>query len=334
MKHNALVSGALGALAAASIVSGCAGLQAAAQTLPAGRQAARQRASWMSPNAGGMNLLYVSEDSSVIVYDYGTSTQVGQLDYFSHAAGSCTDSAGDVYVTNYGAADVIEFAHGKSSPIKTLVDPSPYATDCSVDPTTGNLAVINQYGQAQYAPGNVAIYPAGKNSPKTYKIKGFVTYISGTYDATGNLLVSDDESSGPKFAILQHGTSSFKAVSLPHDSQWTRPGYVRWDGEYFDVEYVIPFYNVPCIFLWYTVNGTRGTQEGYMVTQELQTNGGPFWLGRVGGPKSVTRANQLVAAISSNYGGVLGWSYPRGGSFIFDVYRYGGGGVTASLVRQ
>ena len=102
---------------------------------------------------------------------------------------------------------------------------------------------------------------------------------------------------------------------------------MRWDGEYFDVEW--EYFGVS-LFEWYTIKNYKGTYEGYMLTEESGEGGGPFWLGRVGGPKSVTRANQLVAAMSS----VMGWNYPRGGSYIFQIYDdYQAGGVSASVVR-
>jgi hypothetical protein len=316
------------AFAAAVLLNGCGGRGPQAQALPAGGDGAARLPSSMSPAAAGKNLLYVSEDEDVHVYDYATDKQVAELDYFTHAAGSCTDAKGDVFVTNDGAADVLEFAHGKSAPIKTLIDPSPYAIDCAVDPSTGNLAVVNQYGEIEYAPGDVAIYSGARGNPKTYKVTGFSTYVSCTYDAKGDLLVSDVESSGVKFAMLSHGSSKFEAITLPHSGQWAGPGFVRWDGAYFDVEFAV---GETSIFVWYTIKGSSGTQEGYTSTEESGEVGGPFWLGRIGGPKSVKRANQLVVAV---YDGVTGWDYPRGGDYIFQLYGdQRAGGVTASVAR-
>jgi hypothetical protein len=321
-----------GALAAIVVLAGCAGSVVQTQPLAPQSRAGTHGLSWMAPNAGGKkNLLYVSYGSSVLVYDYGTTTEVGQLSYFSHAAGSCTDPSGDVYVTNYGAADVIEFAHGGSKPIQTLIDPSPYATDCAFDPSTGNLAVINKYGQSEYSPGNVAIYTKAKGKPKTYKIKGFTTYVSGSYDARGNLLVSAAPASSyvVEFAMLQHRSNAFKAATLQRSGNFKYPGYVRWDGEYFDVEW--EYFGVS-LFEWYTIKDYNGTYEGYMLTEESGEGSGPYWLGRIGGAKSVTRANQLVGAMTIY--GVMGWNYPRGGSYIFQIYDDSqAGGVSASAIR-
>jgi hypothetical protein len=321
----------LSAAVAGLMVAGCAGSGIATQSLAPQDRAGAPSASSMAPDAVDKNLLYVSSYSSVLVYDYGTDTEVGKLGGFSHAAGECTDALGDVYVTNWGAADVIEFAHGGSKPIKTLIDPSPYAIDCAVDPSTGNLAVINQYGQTEYSAGNVAIYADAKGKPKTYKISGFTTYVSGGYDAGGDLLVSDSAASSADFAMLAHGSGSFKAVTMQRRSGFTLPGYIRWDGEYFVVEFV-PYRADVAIFEWYTIKNFKGTEEGYMSTEASVYGGGPFWVGRVGGNKSVKRANQLAADIE---GEVFGWNYPRGGSYIFQFY--GGsqnGGISASIVSK
>lgn len=318
----------LPALASAVTLNGCGDRVTQASVFPAG--ATSRPMSWMSPDAGAKNLLYVSSYQQVLVYDYGTNNEVGKLDYFTDAAGSCTDAKGDVFVTNYGAADILEFAHGKSSPIRTLIDPSPYAYDCAVDPSTGNLAVVNEYGQSQYSPGNVALYTDAKGNPKTYKINGFSTYASCTYDSEGDLLVGDIESSDVgKFAMLPHGSSKFAAVSLPADQNWISYGFTRWDGAYFDVEYRSAV--APSFFVWYTIKGSKGTQEGYTTMEESGDIGGPFWLGRIAKNRSVKRANQLVVAIY-NFG-ITGWDYPRGGDYIFLLYGVRGDGVTVSLAR-
>jgi hypothetical protein len=316
--------------AAALMLDGCAG--SAVQTQPLVPQSrAATHGSWMAPDAASKNLLYVSDGSSVLVYDYGTTNQVGTLSDFSHAAGECTDAKGDVYVTNNGAADILEFAHGGNKPIRTLIDPTPYAIDCAVDPSTGNLVVINEYGQSEYSPGNVVVYAGAKGNPKTYKIKGFTTYVSGSYDASGDLLVSAYQGSSynVELAMQPKGSDAFKAVTLQYRNQnFKYPGFVRWDGEYYVIEF--EFFG-STIFEWYTIADYQGTREGYMLTEESGESGGPFWLGRIGGPKSVTRANQLAGAMLE---GVMGWNYPRGGSYIFQIYDdQRAGGVSASVVR-
>lgn len=330
MGRGVLVAGIF--IAGAAVLAGCTSSPARLQDVPPADRVTLGPQSWISPGAAGKNLLYVSNREDVKVYAYETNAQVGDLNYFSDASGSCTDSLGDVFITNYGAASVLEFAHGGTKPVKTFIDPSPYPIDCSVDPKSGDLAVVNQYGQSEYSPGNVAIYAGSKGKPKKYESKVISKYISASYDDRGNLLVSGYESSATElsFAVLDQGSSRFETVALPHSGQWRGPGNIRWDGEYFDVEFEVPYSENPTIFMWYTIEGKKGTQEGYMETEESGTGAGPFWLGRIGGPRSVKRANQLVAEVPS-YGSILYWNYPEGGADIFDMYDVANGvGVTVS----
>lgn len=284
-------------------------------------------ASPLSPNASSKTLVYVSDYSSVLVYAYETGTQVGKLDYFNHAAGSCTDAAGDVYVANDGDADVIEFSHGGTKP-KYIVDPSPYPVDCAIDRTTGNLAVINQYGYSEYAPGIVAVYAAGKGKPKLYKSPFSTALVSGAYDARGNLLVSAYQGSTIAFATLPAGKTKMETVSLPLSRNWYGPAYVRWDGQYFVADFRTGYTDDPGIFVMYSIKGLSGERQGYALAE--YSGSGPFWLGKIGGAKSLQRANQLLVCGQSGYGGLMYYDYPEGGAYIYDLYQYENCGVTVS----
>lgn len=286
---------------------------------------ARSR-TWMSPDASGKSLLYVSYYSAVQVYDYETDTQVGNLSYFAHAGGSCTDAHGNVYIANYGDADVLEFSHGGTKP-RYIVDPSADPVDCSIDPTTGNLAVIN--GNA--SPGNVAIYAGGKGKPKVYKSPFSTSLVSGAYDPSGNLLVSAYQNNTIDFAMLPAGKTKMESVTLPYQQDWYGPAYVRWDGEYFVVDFQTSYTRSPAVLIMYTLKGTTGEREGYSIAQDSDGSG-PFWLGKIGGPKNAHRANQLVFCSRGGYGGVLFYDYPQGGEFVFDLDQLDeAGGATVSL---
>jgi hypothetical protein len=222
--------------ASGALLSGCTASQGTPLPSPETPGARHKVPRW--PVTGSRkNLLYISYGSEVSIYDYATDTQAGTLSGFSHASGSCTGSHGDVFITNYGAADILEFAHGGTKPIGTLIDPSPYPVDCSVDPASGNLAVVNEYGQTEYSKGDVAIYIRAKGKPKVYKDATLDTFLSCTYDARGDLLVSSYKGSALSFALLALGSTELKAVSLPFTPGSYGTPYVRWDGEYFVVEF-------------------------------------------------------------------------------------------------
>lgn len=283
---------------------------------------------WMSPGAAPKSLVYVSDYSAVDVYDYESSTQVGTLSYFSHAGGSCTDAHGNVYITNIGSADILEFAHGGAKPTY-IIDPTPYPVDCAVNRANGNLAVINEYGSSQSSPGNVTIYAGGKGKPQVYKSPFSTPLVSGAYDAKGNLLVSSYGSNTFNFALLPAGQTKLQSISIPHQTDWYGPPYVRWDGEYFVINYRAEYVDEPVIFVMYTIKGSGAIQEGYGVAERAGESG-PFWLGRVGGPKTLHRANRVILCSSYDYGGISYYYYPELGASVFGLNLNGDEGVTVS----
>jgi hypothetical protein len=66
--------------------------------------------------------------------------------------GDCSNRTGDVFVPNN--TEVFEYAHGGTSPIATLSLPGNSGAACSIDPSTGNLAVVFSGSDA-----DVAIFP-------------------------------------------------------------------------------------------------------------------------------------------------------------------------------
>ncbi len=309
-------------IALAAALAGCSVVPAQAP-IHTSLRPATGRGSWMTPATSSKNLLYLSAYDAVDVYDYATSTEVGSLTGFDHASGSCTDAKGDVFITNTGDADVLEFAHGGTKPTY-VIDPYPYPVDCSIDPSTGNLAVVNEYGASEYSPGNIAVYAQAKGTPKVYKSS--TQLLSATYDAKGDLLVSGSESNNVNYAVLVAGGSKLQTVSLQQFSG-TYASWVRWDGEYFVVE--VEGQDFTPLFVMFTLKGTSATEEGFMAVNKTAEGEGPFWLGRINAPKGRRRANQLVA--SPDDSGVMFWDYPEGGLYVF---RFGSedqyGGVTVS----
>jgi hypothetical protein len=131
---------ALGVCAAAVMMAGCGGAQNAAgampQTLMPGGGVARG-GSWMKPGAKRMNkLLYISDQRSndVYVYEYSTGYLVGRLTGFYMPWGQCVDAVGNIWITDYQAQSVDEFAHGGTQVIKTMRTHG-VPDSCSIDPT-------------------------------------------------------------------------------------------------------------------------------------------------------------------------------------------------------
>jgi len=198
--------------------------------------------SWMAPGVTKQDLLYVSNINagSVAVYSYPEGKLVGTLTGFHQPDGLCSDKKGDVWIVNsensHSGEDIVEYKHGGKTPIATLDDYGQDLVGCSVDPTTGDLAVTNivSYSNAQ---GSVAIYTHAKGTPKLYTDpQMFAVYFCG-YDDKGNLYVDGTQvvQSGVfQFAELPKGKTKFTNIALK-GATIHFPGNVRWDGKYMAV---------------------------------------------------------------------------------------------------
>jgi hypothetical protein len=256
----------LGILATATLLSGCAaaGTQIApARTSPSQEtlaQAEGPAGSWMSPAAKQIDLLYVSDVSAnvVDVYAYGSGKRVGRLKGFSKPHGQCIDKAGDVFITDSGAGQILEYAHGGSAPLQTLADPGNFPHGCSVDPKTGDLAVTNLPPDA--GSGSVSVYRKAQGTAKTYRIANFAFYYFPGYDASGNLFVDGtDDRANFLFAELGARKKKFSAVTL--NRTFNFPAAVQWDGSHLAVGDQVSL-NGPSAVYEFTISGSTGTQVG------------------------------------------------------------------------
>lgn len=119
--------------------------------------------SWMAPEATSEDLVYVTGGcGGTCVVSYPAGKIVGYLNLGNGLnAGVCSDSGGNVYISNNresNDSEVVEYAHGGTTPKATFDLPGFDAAGCSVDPTTGNLAVMFE-GSGD----GVAIFTSGAN---------------------------------------------------------------------------------------------------------------------------------------------------------------------------
>ncbi|HVN68551.1 MAG TPA: hypothetical protein VMU38_02715 [Candidatus Binatia bacterium] len=193
-----------------------------------GATAAGTARSWMADDAKSKDLLYISDlgTNAVDVYSYPKGAEVGKLTGFGSVAGLCTDKAGDVFVVDE-AGPVAVYSHGGSSPMRKL-QTSGAPDGCSVDPTTGNLAVTNE---SSYLYGTIAIYAHAKGKAKPlYNDMVDATFYCG-YDPSGDLFIDGwDRSAKPIFLELPHHGKTIKVMTLSKPIE--TPGGVQWDGKY------------------------------------------------------------------------------------------------------
>jgi hypothetical protein len=234
-------------------------------------------------------LLYVVGTKHVYIFTYPKGGLVGQttIDYGSD---DCSNKYGDVFATGY---DVIKvFAHGDTKPQRTLSVPGD-AYACSVDPTTGNLAVLGTAG--------ILLFKKAKGNYEQLNMPTFRTRNCG-YDNKGNLFVDGYLYSKFKFAELPKGSANFIELSV---GQNIVGGEVQWDGKYITVE-DYGGYGVAKIYRL-QVSGSRATIVG--TTQLTQASMMPLlsWIydGAIIVPYSIGSGYKDVA--------VGFWNYPAGG---------------------
>jgi hypothetical protein len=175
-------------------------------------------------------LLYVSNyhNNDVLVFQH--DKLVGTLTGLRGPDGVCPDKAGHVWIVNNLGANIVEYAHGGTSPIATLQDPGVYPLGCAVNPITGALAVTNIFttGSGQ---GSVAIYHHASGNPLILTDPDiFYVYFCG-FDSAGNLFIDGrDTSGGFKFAELPRNKYKFKNITL--DQTIYFPGAIQWDRKH------------------------------------------------------------------------------------------------------
>jgi hypothetical protein len=213
------------ALCAAWALAGC-GTQSVAPAPP--QHAASARA-----DTASQDLLYVSDVNTDDVYAlrYPRGGLVFTLTGFGQPDGLCSDAEGNVFVTNYLYDNAVEYAHGARTPTKTFIAPGATSA-CSVDPTTGNLAVVF----SSYSKGTgVAVFPSAQGSPVvTYSGAGAIL-THGGYDNEGNLFLDGDTNGRAwGFFVLPKSGGPILYVTLSGGS-FSKSGQIQWDGKHMAV---------------------------------------------------------------------------------------------------
>lgn len=297
---------AFGIGAASALLAGCGGSQAppvVANPLPQARTIAVQAPpgkSWMLPEAKSQNLLYVADSGvGVIVYSYRPSPikYVGLLAEPQFAEGECVDSAQNIFITNesvVGSSGIFEYAHGGTTPIRILGNSYYIPVNCSVDPTTGNLAAVG-YPYRGVGDG-VTIYKKARGRP-TFYAAGFAAYDCG-YDDKGNLFIDGAVTSGHlSLAELPKGGTTFRNVTL--SQSFRAPGGIQWDGKYLAVGDLYA-----AIIYEFDISGSGGTEVG-----STPLNGaGTVWQFFIDGDRVI------APSTFEEYTGFVGiYDYPAGG---------------------
>jgi hypothetical protein len=263
--------------------------------------------SWMLAKAVPDNLWYVADTfaSSIFIYSWRKLTPEGEINTgLSEPYTFCVDKTQDVYVADFGLHEVLEYTHGGTTPIKTL-GTNGFAIACSVDPTTGNLAVSNFSGYPS-GNGSVLVYAGATGTPTVYSAPNLDLYWLASYDSSGNLFVDGEDPSGAvSLAELPAGGSSFEPITM--DVTLGFPGGVFWDGKYLDVgdQSINTIYQ-------FTVSGSGATEQGSLsLTGDIDAF--QFFIPKFGSGAVNPQGNRVIAA-DFGAGAANKFLYPAGGS--------------------
>ncbi|MGA8797993.1 MAG: hypothetical protein WB526_13135 [Candidatus Cybelea sp.] len=240
--------------------------------------------SWMASNLTKKDLLYVSNfySSGTLVFTYPSGKLVGTLTGVGTVA-CASASSGDWWTS--GNDEMLEYAHGGKSPIKTLTGAS---GACAVDPTTGDLAVLNFNGD------DIIIYPGGSGSGTAYCTGIGSAYFDG-YDDRGDLFI-DGITQGNAYGLVElpKGGSTCESITLSQKLEF--PGAIQW----FDKYLAVGDQEAGAIY-HFAIHGTNAKEIG---TTEL------------GGSSDVVQfyiQKPYVAGADAGNEDVELWKYPAGG---------------------
>lgn len=267
---------------------------------------------WMDGGAAKWDLLYVSSGATVSVYRYWQRTLVGTLTGFKSARGECVDGLGNIYITDYKGNDVVEYAHGGKTLVRTYKANRPLR--CAVNLLTGDLAIAN-------STTDVSVYRHGKGKPIKYTDQDlYGSYAALGYDNDGNLLVTSGciqptSCSPATFAYLPRNAKKLTTIYLYGASGYYYfyiPTDILWDGRYWVVTQPPSLYR-------YSIIGSKATYKSKTTLGDFLICGYP-----IGGISIYNNGREKpgTQVVGPGYSGqlcsghpIVGfWSYPSGGS--------------------
>ena len=306
MKSFGLGKYALSGGVAVAMLAGCGGSQP-----PIGAPGAMPQSSNLHEvlpfsrfltSSGGNEVQFVTEDHppGIAEFDYSKGdapVRRWRLKHGTSPTAACTAGSQTFWIVLSKANEIVEYAVGRErpiKPIKTLTVTGGEPSDCTIDPTTGDLAVTLE------GTSSVIIFAKGSGSGQVITDKLYDT-LSSTYDATGNLFVNGyaDSKLKPALAELPKKHAQFKLLSFSNKLAYGGLGALRWDGTYLAM-HEPPYVNV---IYRYRASGTTAKLEG--VVNGIATDCGRFWFW--------TQAGLLFCPVWTDGGYVLVYDYPAGG---------------------
>jgi hypothetical protein len=324
----------LSSCVAAAMLAGCGGSQppigapdAMTQSRAIGAHSDHS-GSWMMPGATRIKkLLYISdiETNDVFVYNYATAAQVRQLTGFNFPQGQCVDKIGDVWIANFAnggsGVSVVEYAHGGTSPIATVI-PESNPIGCSIDPRTGDLAVAMRSD----AYGEIEIWASPSSTPTTYVNPRCGALWSPGYDDKGNLFTVGGINGSPpaKVCELPARGTALEPVRVLNKAIYDSTG-IMWDGKYITLSDSESFSRPAGTVVYQAVaakatagNATTLTIVGTTALADYCHFGSyiqqPFVVGKKNTPENNEQGTVVIGGNLDCYTVFDFWNYPNGGT--------------------
>ena len=276
--------------------------------------------SWVSRDAkDAPRLLFVSDFGAddVDILKMPSMTLKGTLTGFDFPEGECADTAGNIWIANAGASEMLQYSR-TGTLLKTLNDPGFYPAGCAVNKSNNDLAVTN-IESTTAGTGNLTIFANASGSGTAYTNSSIAQYFFVGYDPSGNLYFDGtDATRGTSyFAELPAGSSSTKLITLS-GATLHFAGMIQWynTGGYLALgDQECGGTPSACIY-WITVSGSTGSNLG---TTALSNSEGGAVCSMAQG---VIAANGERYVAGSDYEGICGytattsyrWPYELGGT--------------------
>jgi len=153
---------------------------------------------WESPSAVGA-LVYSCGTSGIsgecVWSAPGSNKALGVITGLSNPTGITVDKAGNVYIANYSANDILVYPRGSTMLIKTLSDPGWFPNDVAV--TARGAVYAANPNNADFSASSVSYYKPGATSPtKVIKDPNIAQVFSVAVDEHGELIVCGNTQRG------------------------------------------------------------------------------------------------------------------------------------------
>lgn len=292
---------AFGISLAVVFLAGCGG-QA---TYGPGTQTDLLKTAMPSSHGGRGALLYLQtgeEGNYITMLTYPQGKPFGTITMKGTIWGVCADSKGDVWVDI--GSKLFKFAHGGTKAIARLRFPySGFATSCAVDPSSGDLAVVQLGSTAGSTLETVInVWANAQGEPTVYPVP--FEPVACAYDNNGNLFIDGLNTTTGDLALaeLPKGGSQFNNITLNSTAQYA--GGMLWDGQYLAVNTILPANpkSQRHSILRISVSGSEGQIVGQVPLKGLAET--VFF---------AIQGHTLIAP-TKHWGSVAYYRYPEGGT--------------------